>query len=453
MTAKTGAPPGVAVRAARWIGWCFGVSGLIALPSRARAADGHVLSLGYMHSFVYGDVPAAGNGMEGTLVFYPDSRTKFGLGGFAQLESYSPSHLRLATGFQANYSVLGFELGYAYRAESPGGKASHGLQFGPFFSTGIVSTGLRVVPTIAPGAGGYGTEVTWTLAFKIPVWISGDPLGSYFTFGLPHGRPLRIGDELCFPDLQSSVHTESVAGGLPDIDAYLARQWSKDAQEEHASIAEFSRLSLSLMVLGAPLPLLEAAQRAALDEIEHARGAFALMARYSKSRVVPGPMPRAAEARPTSSRVELASECLRDGCLGEGVAAAVARYASERAEEPALRAFLAVISEDEARHAELSWAILEWCLETGGREVAWALSWAAGQLPLIIEPEQTEEALAAEPLESYGRASWEAQLNLFWQVRGAVLTRLSAMLAVYSDDDYSTNRALSSGVGTQHWSS
>lgn len=47
--------------------------------------------------------------------------------------------------------------------------------------------------------------------------------------------------------------------------------WSLAAQQEHASIASFSKFSLELMAVGAPAALLVRAHEAALDEINHAR--------------------------------------------------------------------------------------------------------------------------------------------------------------------------------------
>jgi hypothetical protein len=60
---------------------------------------------------------------------------------------------------------------------------------------------------------------------------------------------------------------------------------------EHASVASFARFSLQLMAAGAPASLVEAAHRAALDEIEHARLTFRLASRYEGRALGPGPLP------------------------------------------------------------------------------------------------------------------------------------------------------------------
>ena len=70
----------------------------------------------------------------------------------------------------------------------------------------------------------------------------------------------------------------------------LARLWTESARGEHASVPAFCRLSLSLLALGAPARLVEAAHRAALEEIEHARLAFSLAGAYAGVPVGPGPL-------------------------------------------------------------------------------------------------------------------------------------------------------------------
>ena len=51
----------------------------------------------------------------------------------------------------------------------------------------------------------------------------------------------------------------------------LASAWLADALLEHASIASFAQTTLKLLALGAPSDLIADSQRAALDEVEHAK--------------------------------------------------------------------------------------------------------------------------------------------------------------------------------------
>jgi hypothetical protein len=67
-----------------------------------------------------------------------------------------------------------------------------------------------------------------------------------------------------------------------------------------------------------------------------------------------------------SALQKLAVEAFRDGCMGEGEAAARARCAlADSADEPTQRAY-AIIARDEQGHADLGWDILGWALAQGG---------------------------------------------------------------------------------------
>lgn len=172
------------------------------------------------------------------------------------------------------------------------------------------------------------------------------------------GRPARVDGEMRFASLQAGTawHAEIATEAR---DARLAAKWLEAARMEHASVAAFSATSLRLMALGAPPELIAATHRAALDEIEHARAAFALAAAYGGEPVTPGPLEM--DARPMALR-ELAIETFVDGCVGETVAAYEAACEAEVEHDPAVAAVLAKIAEDEARHAELAWQIVAWCV-------------------------------------------------------------------------------------------
>jgi hypothetical protein len=150
----------------------------------------------------------------------------------------------------------------------------------------------------------------------------------------------------------------------------LGELWLLTARMEHASIAAFSQLGIHLCALGAPARLLEATHRAALDEIRHARACFAVVHALTGVRQTAGPILALATSDPQPiDLIRLAIGSLVDGCVGEGIAADVASRGGELAEEPAIRQVLAMIAEDEARHAELAWDVLAWCLFEGGPAV------------------------------------------------------------------------------------
>jgi len=182
------------------------------------------------------------------------------------------------------------------------------------------------------------------------------------------GRPARVDGEPRFAALERDAAWHAAIEVDVNLDAEtrrrLAASWLEAARMEHASVAAFSATSLRLMALGAPPELIAATHRAALDEIEHARIAFALASAYAGSAVSPAGfaelvrMPRA--ARP--ELVAFVVETFVDGCIGETAAALEAERASAAAVDPSIQAILARIAVDEARHAELAWQIVAWCV-------------------------------------------------------------------------------------------
>lgn len=162
----------------------------------------------------------------------------------------------------------------------------------------------------------------------------------------------------------------------------LAEHWMQEAAFEHASIASFAQLTLDLMAFGAPPDLLADAQRAALDEIEHAKITFALATAYGGT----GLGPAALSARPgmCHTLADLTRTTFIDACVGESVAAAqLADRAREAEEDPALARLLTTMAADEERHAELAWRIVAWTLRSGDPSVVEAL--AAGRDEVIDE--------------------------------------------------------------------
>lgn len=240
------------------------------------------------------------------------------------------------------------------------------------FGLGVGGVGLAIVVWIRPGRDGW-----WLVAFGVvlaafvltvfsmvrgprePGFLATSFLLSLFSLvglliGLTNwtdsevvpGRPLRRRRRVVLPGLT----------GTPQ-----RADWARTARGEHASVPAFARVSLDLAAVGAPLELHERVHRAALDEVDHTRRALALAG--------PGVTTGALPGRGRTLRLaRMAVETFRDGCLGEGDAAALA--AGQTGADDEERAALAVIARDEAGHAELAWAILGWCVEAGGQPVA-----------------------------------------------------------------------------------
>ncbi len=219
-------------------------------------------------------------------------------------------------------------------------------------------------------------------------------LGSYCTYpalivedGTVCGRPLR--DDAGRAALPEVIATGTPSPALltqsltPEGRRALAQRWLRDARAEHASIASFAQLTLDLLAHGAPASLVARCAQAQADEVAHARTAFTLASMFLGHEVEPGPM--AIPSLPTPSLAALAASTVRDGCVNEALAAAEAALRLAGATLEPVRAALAVVVEDEARHAVLARDIVEWAVDVGGTDVAIAVraAWA--------------EALAREP--------------------------------------------------------
>lgn len=193
-------------------------------------------------------------------------------------------------------------------------------------------------------------------------------------------------------------HTRPAADALdPTLRARVADGWCEDARMEHASVAAFARATLELMSVGAPAELLVGCQRAALDEIDHARRLFTLAASYGGHELQPGPLPA---LPPRSAELErLAADTFAEGCAGESIAALAAERSLRACVDPAVRASLEVIAADEARHAALAWATVRWAVKTGGDAVRDAVQQRAAQMRRAIPsalpaPDPHADALA-----------------------------------------------------------
>ena len=144
--------------------------------------------------------------------------------------------------------------------------------------------------------------------------------------------------------------------------AALAQHWLEVAALEHASVASFARFTLELLALGAPAAPVADAQRAALDEVEHARLAYGLASAYAGRALGPGPIDLGA-LRLTVDRREMVRRLIEEACVGETLGVAEAAALAARARDPVLAGAHRRIAADELRHAELAWRTLAWLLD------------------------------------------------------------------------------------------
>lgn len=221
------------------------------------------------------------------------------------------------------------------------------------------------------------------------------------------GRPFVVGERLLAAQARrgagegwrAAKTTPAVDALSPDERAQLAEAWARDALLEHASVASFGRFALELLAFGAPAHLVRAAHEAAIDEVRHAELCFALAGAYRGEPVAPGAFPFGGAVVLAVDLATLAESAVIEGCVGETLAALLAAEQLERASDPAVRAVLAVIAADEARHAELAWSTVAWALRQGGpavkSAVAAAFARAAKAQGAPAATESESEVLAA----------------------------------------------------------
>jgi hypothetical protein len=182
--------------------------------------------------------------------------------------------------------------------------------------------------------------------------------------------------------------------------ARLAAEWTRLGLMEHASIAAFARFTLQLLALGAPADLVAASNAAAVDETEHAKMCFAMASAHAGAPVGPGPLAVGGALDALSLRDALIGT-IREGCVGETIAALEAAEAREHATDPAVRAMLDRIARDELRHAELAWRFVRWALDQGGDELrvvaaqTFAEEWRRPSTPGRDQPTREDLALLA----------------------------------------------------------
>jgi hypothetical protein len=220
------------------------------------------------------------------------------------------------------------------------------------------------------------------------------------------GRPFTVGGKARVAASGGSGWATSVGvGAVHDrIRERLAAEWSAVGAAEHASIASFARFVLELTALGAPAELVAEATRAMADEIVHARLAYGVASALLGEEVGPGPLdPRGAIADLDVRRIVL--DCVREGCIGETLAAAEAAAARDVCADEATRDVLARIADDEARHAALAWKFVRWALHRHPELSADVLATLRG-VSLGVAPGEDPDAAA---LARAGRLSGRAK--------------------------------------------
>ena len=141
----------------------------------------------------------------------------------------------------------------------------------------------------------------------------------------------------------------------------LVSAWTHIGRNEHAAVASFARLALQLLALGAPPALVQAAQRAAADEVHHAQLCFGIASTLGGSPVRPGPLDLH-NAFPAPTLAHVLTDTIREGCITETLSAATAHAMHRACRVPAIQAALQRIATDETRHAAFAWRLVRWGL-------------------------------------------------------------------------------------------
>lgn len=224
------------------------------------------------------------------------------------------------------------------------------------------------------------------------------------------GRPYLVDDESRTASLRAGSAAGWTGGIAPRIEdlepalrAQIAEAWARDGLGEHASIPSFGRFAFELLAVGAPADLVTDAHRAAIDEVNHARLCLGLASAYAGAPIEPGPFPFGGLVAIDADLARMAARVAREGCIEETAAALQVAEQLLVAQDPAVRAALAVIAEDEARHAELAWRTVAWAIRTGGAPVRAAV--AAVFAAMVDDEPATRNERENPALSAHGRLS------------------------------------------------
>ena len=146
------------------------------------------------------------------------------------------------------------------------------------------------------------------------------------------------------------------------INQVIAMEFSEQGEGEHASVASFARHTLQLLNIGAPSELLMSSQKAAIDEIRHAKMCYGLAAAFFGLDVQPSSLDIEGSVK-SSSKGEIIQSVINEGCIGETIAAVRAQLGSQYAKQPMVKDALARIAVDESSHAQLAWNTVQWAIE------------------------------------------------------------------------------------------
>jgi len=203
---------------------------------------------------------------------------------------------------------------------------------------------------------------------------------AYMTTPCGKGRPLRhegslvLADDVRRDDWCDLFAIDLAAFSATEVDAFVAHL-RRVALLEHGSVAAFAQVSLELLSLGAPADLIEAAHRAALDEIRHARMCWSALAAIEG--VPRGPSPMSIPPMPAIDVERILVATVIEGCVGETLGSLMFAEAARRCTVPALARMYATIADEEAEHAALAFRIVQFLANGDASRIDYAIDAAA----------------------------------------------------------------------------
>jgi hypothetical protein len=201
------------------------------------------------------------------------------------------------------------------------------------------------------------------------------------------GRPFVVAGVARQARLHGRARTRERSSLAADVRERLATHWAAVARAEHASVASFAQFGARLLALGAPSQLVRAALRAAGDEARHAELALARANEYGETLLEFGALDTSGASDRSESFAATVLSCVREGCIGETLAALEFATLADACADASLAADLRMIADDEARHAALAWRFVQWAL---AREPS-----LAKQVAAVFESAVDREATAA----------------------------------------------------------
>lgn len=160
-------------------------------------------------------------------------------------------------------------------------------------------------------------------------------------------------------DRSARLELQQLLSGVePPMRHALGDEWSALATETHAGVARFAHFALELLSLAAPPELLEAANRAALDELSRARSCFALASLYAGRELGAQPLPVGSIPPATFDLASVVERVVRQGCVTEALALAELQLIRTRPQPAAVASVISLLLAGAAEKLHLAYTFV-----------------------------------------------------------------------------------------------